>query len=234
MSLVRFLPAWSALWFAAGCAAPTTGAEEGGAAAPATVNAEEAAQNAADAADRVDLARRKLERAQLDVEMGRREGDLALAKARVELDLARKELEHFLAFEQPQRLASGQLDLQQTADGMSEQQEEMQQLELMYAKDDLADKTKEIVIVRGKRRFERAKQRLELATKAQTDLRDVQLPQQRLKLELAVKDKEAEVMRAEFGAKAGALDKETAVIAAKQELAKAERDLAKAKARPSP
>lgn len=234
MSRVRFLPAASALLIVAGCVTPLTGSEGNAAGAPAAVSAEDAAQNAADAADRVDLARRKLERAQFDAEMGQREGEITLSKARAELDLARKELEHFVAFDMPQRLASGQLDLQQTADGMSEQSEEMQQLELMYAKDDLADKTKEIVIVRGKRRLERAKQRLDLATKAQTDLRDVQLPQQRLKLELAVKDKEVEVMRAELGMKAGAMDKEMALIGAKQELAKAERDLAKAKAGPKP
>jgi hypothetical protein len=57
----------------------------------------------------------------------------------------------------------------------------------------------------------------------------VQLVEQRERLVLALKDKEIELLRADFAAKAGKMDKETAVLAAQQEIDKVGRELDKAK-----
>jgi hypothetical protein len=207
---------------------PPAGANESSSGAPAGGAKEEAAAKVADLSNQAAMARRKIDRAAMDLEQQKGDGDAALAKANAELDLAKKALAHFDAVEAPQRLAKAELDLKDASDAATEQQEEMQQLEMMYAKDDLGDKTKEIVLARGKRRLERVKQRLALATKDIEDLKAVQLPEQRTRLALAVTDKEQEVKRAEFAAKSGLMDKETAVIAAQQELEKNARELEKA------
>jgi hypothetical protein len=188
----------------------------------------DALQKVADCNDQLAMAKRKLERAQMDFDQQQSDGDAAVVKATVERDLAKKALKHFDDVESPQRLKKAELDLKDSSDSMTEQDEEMQQLELMYSKDDLGDKTKEIVLARGKRRLERAKQRLALAQKDYDDLKNVQLAEQRDRLVLALKDKELDLQRAEFGAKAGKMDKETAVLAAQQELGKVSRELEKA------
>jgi hypothetical protein len=190
---------------------------------------EEAAHKVADLNNQLELSRRKLERAQLDEGQQKADGEAALQKASVERELAKKALAHFEAVEMPQRLAKAELDLKDAFDYMTENQEEMQQLEQMYEKDDLADKTKEIVLARGKRRLDRAKQRHALAQKDFDDLKSTQLPEQREKLKQTLRDEEVEYARAEFNAKTGLMDKETAVLAAVQEMDKLTRELEKAK-----
>jgi hypothetical protein len=206
-------------------AAPPTAAPPPAAAAAA----EEAEHKIADISNQLEMATRKLERAQMDVDQQKSDADAAVQKATVERDLAKKALQRFDAVESPQKLAKAELDLKDANDQMTEQQEEMQQLELMYEKDDLADKTKEIVLARGKRRLERAKQRLALTQKDYEDLKASQLPEQRTKLAQALKEKEVELARAEFNAKAGRMDKEIAVLAAQQEIEKLGRELEKAR-----
>ncbi len=233
MARSPFLPFVSVLLFVAGCSStPDEAGDEAAknAAPPSaaqTAAAEETAQKVFDVSNQLVMAKRKLDRAQMDVDQQRSEAEAALAKATAERDLAAKALAHFDAFEMPQKLAKADLDLKDSTDNMTEQQEEMQQLELMYSKDDLADKTKEIVLARGKRRLERAKQRLALAQKDHDDLKGAQLPEQRRKLELALKDKEVELAKAQFGAKSGQMDKETALVGAQQEIEKLSRELAK-------
>jgi len=232
MLRIPVLFAAAALAFAAGCSSTPDEPAAGTAqetAAPADPAKEEAVAKVADVGNQIQMARRKLDRAQMDVDQQKSDGDAAVAKATVERDLARKALAHFDAVDMPQRLAKAVLDLKDSSDYMTEQEEEMQQLELMYSKDDLADKTKEIVLARGKRRLDRAKQRYALAQKDHDDLKGVQLPEQRDKLVQALKEKELELQRAQFNAKAGAMDKETAVLAARQEIEKLGRELEKAK-----
>ncbi len=183
----------------------------------------------AELSQQVELAQRKVKRASIDAERQRIENGGALEKVARELELAKKALGHFEAVELPQRLARAALDLQEAQDGLAEQDEEMKQLALMYAADDLADKTKEIVLARGRRRFERAKQRLDLARKEHDDLTGVQLPEQRDRLRVAVNEKELDVQRAKLTAATAEMDKGTAQLEAEMALAKAEGEVRKAK-----
>ena len=194
---------------------------------PPAPPSEETTLKIAELTGQVELAKRKLERARMDVTQQGTDASSAISKATVERDLAQKALQHFDQVEMPQRIAKADLDLKDATDYSTEQQEEMQQLELMYAKDDLADKTKEIVLARGKRRLERAKQRLALAQKDNDDLKASQLPEQRAKLAQALQEKEQELQRAQFAAETGRMDKDTGVIAAQHELEKLQRELDK-------
>jgi len=200
-----------------------------GAPPPMTPAQEEAVQKADEAAWQLEIATTKLERAKMDAEQGQIESALAVAKAKLELSLAQKALDHYVSVEMVQKRARGELELTQMKDSLTEQEEELAQLELMYKGDDLADKTKEIVIARTKRRLERVKASLALQTKELEDQLTVQQPEQKEKLENAVKDKQADLDRAESTAKSSAIDKQLAVKSQTMELEKQKREYAKAK-----
>lgn len=201
-----------------------------GAAAPAMTPAqEEALQKADEAAYQLEIATTKLDRAKIDAQQGEIESKLAIEKSKLELTLAQKALDHFVNVEMPAKRARGELELTQMKDMLTEQEEELAQLELMYKNDDLGDKTKEIVIARTKRRLERAKASLALQTKDLEDLLNVQQPEQKDKLENAVKEKQADLDRAESNAKSSAMDKQLGVKTQTMELEKQKRDYAKAK-----
>jgi hypothetical protein len=221
--------------------APSTGAPPqasapapAGAAAPA--NAAQAAPSASDLKDKaedsaaqLEIAKIKLERATMDADQQRIDGAAAVEKAKFELTVATKARDHFVNVEMPQKTTRAQLDLQQGKDSLTEQEEELQQLELMYSKDELADKTKEIVLARSKRRLERLRQNLALQQKDLDDLVNVQQPEALRKLEAAVTDKTGDHRRAEFGLRSGQIDKDMAVKAQQNEVNKLTREIEKAK-----
>ena len=219
-------------------AAPQAGApgapSPAGASAPAPAaqaapSAEDLKQKAEDAAAQLELARIKLDRANMDADQQRIDGAAAVQKAQFELSVANKARDHYVNVEMPQKSARAQLDLQQAKDSLTEQEEELQQLELMYSKDDLADKTKEIVLARSKRRLERLRQNLVLQQKDLNDLVNVQQPEALRKLEAAVTDKTGDLRRAEFGLRSGQIDKDLAVKTQQNEVNKLVREIDKTK-----
>ena len=194
-----------------------------------------AATGAADAAaQRDDLeyavgaAERKLKRAREEQAQAAEDQAAAVERARHEMDDARRAVRHFEGVEKPTRLAKAELDLKDTVDYMTSQDEEMKQLELLYEQDDLGDKTKEIVLARGRRSHQRAQERLAIAKREFEDLKGFQLEQQKSKLMRELADKERAVKRAEFTARTTAEDKEQAIGEAERALQKARRELAKA------
>ena len=237
---MRLLVPAAALLLAAGCvsnqdsaqknaaATPTAGASQATAAATAAAQ-EELKQKAEDAAFQLELANVRLQRAQMDAEQQQTESGLATTKAQLELRLAQKALDHYVKVEMPAKRSRGELDLTQGKDFLTEQEEELAQLELMYKNDDLGDKTKEIVLARSKRRLDRARQSIALQTKELDDLLTVQQPDQKEKLELAVKDKENDLHRAEFAAKTAQIDKDLAVRTQAMEVEKQKREVEKAR-----
>jgi len=212
----------------AGAPGPT-GAAAPAPAAQAAPSAEDLKQKAEDSAAQLELARIKLDRANMDADQQRIDGAAAVEKAKFELTVANKARDHYVNVEMPQKSARTQLDLQQAKDSLTEQEEELQQLELMYSKDDLADKTKEIVLARSKRRLERLRQNLVLQQKDLDDLVNVQQPEALRKLEAAVTDKTGDLRRAEFGLRSGQIDKDLAVKTQQNEVNKLIREIDKAK-----
>ncbi|MGH7150446.1 MAG: hypothetical protein ACREIU_07105, partial [Planctomycetota bacterium] len=128
-------------------------ASQAGSPAPSKEKEEEARQKA--------LKRAGLERegpiaeakhAKAKKEQGDQESanQMALDKAKKDHDLALARQRDFEEKEDPQRRARARLELQQASDMLDEAKEELEQLEMMYKEQDLADKTKEVVIRRGK------------------------------------------------------------------------------------
>lgn len=221
----------------AGCAQPGVSATEGDPdqqLAKPEGGGSEAGAPKADANKLDDLAwaaiaaERKAARARQEAEQSERDQAFAIERATHELDDARKALRHFEGFERPTRLAKAELELKDANDYLTEQDEEMRQLELLYEKDDLGDKTKEIVLARGRRRHGRAQERLEMAKRDFEDLRGFELAQQSQKLTREMTAKERDLARAQWSATIAKEDKQQAIEEADRALAKAQRELKEA------
>jgi hypothetical protein len=172
------------------------------------------------------IAREKLIKAQKDLSDQDLDAQGAAVKLQKDLGLAKIKLETFEKREMPAKIAKAQLDLQNSRDGLDNSQEELEQLEIMYKEQDLADKTREIVIRRAKRDLERARQRLGLQEAEATLLTERTLPQDREKLALDVEEKEREIARAERAAQKATLEKRIALMAAESDIKRIEAEMA--------
>jgi len=171
----------------------------------------------------LDLARRKLHAAELELEHAQKTTGEDQAEKAGELELARAELRQFDEVDAPARLAQERLALTRSKDSLAEQEEELAQLEQTYAEVDLADKTREIVLQRNHRRVERAKAELALAERAFAALEQHTLPRERAKLALEVETKTNALASAGRGAALDVLEKEIALAEARAALAKLEK-----------
>jgi len=172
------------------------------------------------------VAREKLENARRDEADQRADAQAAAAKNKRELELARKKLETFEGREMPAKIAKGKLDLQNSKDNLDNSKEELEQLELMYKDQDLADKTREIVIKRAKRDLERTGERLKLQQEDFAILTERTLPQDRERLVADVEEKEREGARAERAAVKAAGERKVALMAAENDLKRIDTELA--------
>jgi HlyD family secretion protein len=172
------------------------------------------------------IAREKLENARRELTDQAVDSQATAAKLQKELQLAKTKLETFEKREAPAKTAKAQFDLQGAKDNNDNEREELEQLELMYKEQDLADKTREIVIRRAKRALERAQQRLALQQEEFGILTERTLPQERDKLTLDVEEKQREIARAERAAQKAAGDKKVAVMAAEAEIKRIETETA--------
>lgn len=150
----------------------------------------------------------------------------SLRKAEGELALVKEALRTFEEKESKTRLEKARLEVQEAKDSLDEAREELEQLEMMYKEQDLADKTREIVLKRGKRRLERAQARLALEQRDLETLEKDTIPQERLKLSLAVEDKTHALDHARREAEEGLMEKKIGVMSGESELARLREEIA--------
>jgi hypothetical protein len=174
---------------------------------------------------KLDIARQKLAKSGLAAEYAEIENRNSVAKAEQDLAIATTKLQHHEQYTAPNRLARGQLDLRYAEDRYEESQEEMTQLELMYAEEDFADKTKEIVLQRGRRRLERSRTNLDIRSKDFLFLQNHSLPLQLKELQLKVEQASILLDKTRRDAKATELDQQIAILTAEAEVAKLEFEL---------
>ena len=136
------------------------------------------------------VARLKLDKARLAMEHSEIKGHNAVAKADAELDLTARKFADFTENSAPMRLERSEYDLRRRRDTFVESQEELAQLEMMYAQEDFADKTKEIVLERGRRRLQRSQENLAMTERSLDVLRRVTIPIETREHELRVEEKE--------------------------------------------
>jgi len=175
-----------------------------------------------DSAHQAAAARDKLSLAKMQLEIARKKADDARARKERELELSRAEVAQFEESDAPNRVAKSRLDLTRRQDALAEQQEELAQLEMMYEKEDLADKTREIVLQRGKRRVERAKTELAISERETQALETRTIPRERSKLVLELEAKARDLEGMVHETEATLLEKRMAVEAAEADLQAAE------------
>jgi hypothetical protein len=223
---------WAASASVLGCASGRSTEPASGASPVSPSHAEEPPKPADTASKRrelerqVAIAREKLRQSEAEVELQRMAAADDDAKRNAEIELAKAELDEFDKHDAPSRIAKARLDLAQARDALDEQKEELAQLEATYADGDLADKTREIVLNRGKRRVARAEQRLAIAEGEAQTLEELTIRRERAKLELAVEQSTRDVRRAKESAENEALSKRIAVMSAEADVARVEAELA--------
>ena len=176
-----------------------------------------------------EVAATKLEIARLELESTRVQQEQGLVHERTKLALAEAELANFLDIEKPNRLASEELSLQGSRDSAMEAEEELAQLEIMYAEQDLEEKTREFVISRGKRRAARAAARIVIAERELQALADFELPSKQRKLEMAVAQARESVEKAERSNVVAMMRQELSVSEAQAALESAAKKLEEAR-----
>lgn len=181
----------------------------------------------------IEMAKLRLERAKMAVDLATQSNAQSLAKARVELELAQRKLKTFKEKSKPERINRAELGFQYATDSAREAQQELEQLEMMYKEDEFADKTKEIVLERGKRRMERAKRSLEIETESIATLKGETLPVEESEQELGVREKTESLERmtrdqaaAMIDLRVGLLGAEAEMIRLNEELEDAAREIA--------
>jgi hypothetical protein len=218
--------ALAAALLAGGCGSAQTQstASAPGAASPAAPSKEKEEEARQKALKRAGLEReRPIAEAKL-AKARKEQGDqesanqVALDKAKKEHDLALGRLRDFEEKEDPQRRARARLDMQQARDMLDEAKEELEQLEMMYKGQDLADMTKEVVIRRGKRRVERATQRLALQEQEVQRLEQNTLPLERAKLSAEAEAKAQDLDRARRAAETASLERKIDLMGSEAEI----------------
>ncbi len=151
----------------------------------------------------------------------------ALARATAAQALSADKLRHLESADAPARVDAARLRLQEATDGLQEAREELAQLEEMYKETELADKTREIVIQRTKRRLARAEWSLRNQTLA-VEL----LEKQKLPLEIAdgrkqLNDDSRAVEQQKRKNDLAGLAKKIELLSARSEVARVESELRK-------
>ncbi len=155
------------------------------------------ARKAEKRAHELELARMELELAGKEAERELQECKRKAEDARRELDEARRAMEHFRV-KSPRELADKQLDLDRSAQGKIEAEQELREMEATYAKDQFATDTKELVLMRHRKRVEFATRGLDLAQAEFNDVKLVDLPRREREHEQKLRDAEAGLRNAEF------------------------------------
>ncbi len=111
----------------------------------------------------VEYAQLALESARLDAENDLRASERAVAYAERELEAAERELEHYAKNTTALELDERTLSVDRSKQNVVEAAEELAELEAMYAQEDFAKTTKELVMTRGRTRLEMSRRDLALA-----------------------------------------------------------------------
>jgi hypothetical protein len=174
----------------------------------------------------LNVAQRNLRKAEQAVSNQKADNDVAIHRAEVEHQIAVSKLKKLEERDAPLRVAEARLHLRGSEDGHKEAEEELAQLEMMYAEEDLADKTREIVLNRGRRRLERARTGLANQQTSIENLEKHTLPLETAESRNQVEQKAEALAAARRAAAVNMMDKETAVVTAKNEIARIEQDMA--------
>jgi hypothetical protein len=177
----------------------------------------------------LDYARIGLEIARFDAENAERSDVVALEAAERELAAAKAERENFVSVARALELDERVLGLDRSRQNALESEQELAELEAMYAQEEFAGTTKELVITRGRARLAMAKRDFVLSERRLEQLRSFE--HQKRERELNERVTKAEQGAADAHAKRdkGRMERKLSLLKAEHALDDAERALVKAK-----
>ncbi len=211
----------------AGCASPTIPdrAEED------TGTETKAESGHAALARAVELAKQQLAQVELANRAAQEASAAEIAAAETELAAATRALSIHVDRAAPLARSTAELELRGQETQVHEVEEELSQLKLMYAEQDLADQTREMVIARSERRLAQARAELDIARRALALLVEAEQPAENEALAATVAEKERALAtarrdaRVEWNAKQiERLQAEHALLDAQEALAEAATD----------
>jgi len=173
------------------------------------------------------IAKEKLAKAGLALTHQQADDQAELAQKAAEHKLAMTKLQDFEAHDAPQQLEEARLQLLRSEDWLKDAEEELAQLEMMYAEEDLADKTREIVLERGRRRLERARRDVALSHITLANLEEHSLPREAVDLRSQMTEKARLLENLQRAIEAHRLEKQIALMEAEAEVTRLEEEITK-------
>ena len=160
------------------------------------------------------VARHRFERARMSADHTNVQHAIALTLAEQNLDLERQRLQTYMERSVPNRKRWAELRMQQAADRVKDAEEELHQLELLYADEEFADQTKDIVLERGRRRLERSRRDLELRREDHAILMEKTIPRETVEHEMKAAKAGDALDKARRDADGARVDKQIALMSA--------------------
>lgn len=108
----------------------------------------------------------------------RANSEISLARSEFEAKNAQNALDRYEKTEMPLRIEEGEHYLEGLRNWVTDQTEELAQLEKMYKSDDLTEETEDIVMKRAKRDLDRTKRTLDFQTRRNKLMREIDLPRE--------------------------------------------------------
>ena len=173
------------------------------------------------------IAKEKVAKAGLALTHQQADDQAELAQKAAEHKLAMTKLKDFEAHDAPQQLEEARLQLLRSEDWLKDSEEELAQLEMMYAEEDLADKTREIVLERSRRRLERARRDVALQHIALANLEEHSLPRETADLRSQMTEKARLLENLERAIEAHRLEKQIALMEAEAEVKRLKEEINK-------
>ena len=200
---------------------------EGGSGAPAAQGDAKNGDEAKELQSKLDKAEIKLEIARIDAKNGEAASARSVEAAKLEAELASSALENYSAVLQPIEAATSELALDGARQRVKESKEELDELEKMYAQEDFADLTKELVLTRGRSQLQMAQRNLELTEKRAAQARTFEWPRKERELTEKVAATQRALDDAQSRAEKSALERKLALLEAEEAVTKAREELEK-------
>ena len=185
---------------------------------------EKTPKSEADRAAEITLAELELATAQVESQKEVGGAEQALQLAELRLKEARSALEEFTVRKRPLRVQEARLELDRAAGRAADAKAELAELEAMYAEDEFAATTKELVLTRGRRDLEHAERSLQIQQTKLTNLSEEELPREERKLQREALEKQGALETTQMALELARIKGQKAVRAAEHKLEKLRRE----------
>ncbi len=181
--------------------------------------------SAEDLAFAVEAAQRELSIASLESQSSIDKAERAVAKAEVAAVEARRALSHFEERDAPQKVGEAEIGLSRAESRLMESRDELNELEAMYSEEQFAERTKELVLERGRRNLALAETAFALSQRELETLRDFTHVAKRAELTRALENAEREIESATAALEIAKAKADLSLLRKERAVTKAEKKL---------